>query len=340
MLHFDGIKSDLRRWEAYGVELWDFEDGDDTSHDKYTGGSCVENSCKKSEQKEPQVNRHSVLKTVLPATPITYDYSLLSSTFVDASAELYRNSSSNLEYNLAKYNTIRGLRFSAYSTYLRPTFERKNLNIVLGTRVHRVLFKSKHAIGVLAAEESSEPLKIFAAKEVILAAGAFHTPQILKLSGIGPAKELKKFNIGVMHNSPMIGRNLYDHMSMPIYVSVNAPMTVTRPKVLNVWEILNFLIHGTGIFSNFGVIGYLNDRDNHHGTGIFGVGTIDEKLLQNIVNYDKDVIFGFIQLIEMAFQFRAMLKMKLFFRLSVSIFHSTMIANKKVLYCSTHVISR
>lgn len=291
MLHFDGIKSDLRRWEAYGVELWDFEDGDEAPHEKYTTGNCAEDSCKKSEQKETQVNRHGVLKTVLPVTPITYDYSLLSSTFVDASIELSRNNSSNLEYSLAKYNTLKGLRFSSYSTYLRPAFERKNLNILLGTRVHRVLFKNKHAIGVLAAEEGSEPQKIFAAKEVILAGGAFHTPQILKLSGIGPVKELKKFNIGVVHNSPMIGRNLYDHINMPIYVSVDTAMTVTRSKVLSVGEVLNFLIRGKGIFSNFGVVGYLNDLDNHHCTGIFGVGTIDEKLLQNIVNYDKDVIY-------------------------------------------------
>lgn len=125
--------------------------------------------------------------------------------------------------------------------------------------------------------------------KVILAAGAFHTPQILKLSGLGPSKELKKFEINVIHNSPMIGRNLYDHMSMPIYVSVDEKMTVTREKVLNIREVLNYLVRGSGIFSNFGVIGYVNDLEHNHGTGIFGVGAIEEKLLGKIVSYDREV---------------------------------------------------
>lgn len=292
MLHFDGNKKDLLQWEANGAELWDFEE---SPSEKYFTESCNKDSCSIKDQKESELATNNLLPTFLRTTPITYDYSLLSSAFIDGSIELHRKNISNLEYNLAKYNTYRGLRYSAYHSYLKPVLHRKNLKIVLSTKVHKILFKNKNAIGVSATGMYSFGIqKVFASREVILSAGAFHTPQILKLSGVGPAKELKRFDIGVLHNSPMVGRNLYDHLSMPIYVSVSEKMSVTRSKVLNVLEVLRYLFYGDGIFSNFGVIGYLNDRDDVHGTGIFGVGTISEKLLRKIVNYDKEVdIFSF-----------------------------------------------
>lgn len=289
MLHFDGNRRDFDRWIANGADLWTIDDEDEFMNEGTN--ECNMDSCTSSDTKSHLIERPSLLRTELRTTPITYDYSMLSAKFVDASAELYRQNSSRLEYHLVKYNTRKGLRHSSYQTYLKPAFSRPNLKVVLSTRVHRILIKQKSAIGVLVSEDNfrREPQQIFAAREIILSAGAFHTPQILKLSGIGPSKELKRFEIKVVHNSPLVGRNLYDHISMPIYVSVNEPMSVTRSKVLNVFEILNYFLHGTGLFSNFGVIGYLNDIEQHHGTGIFGVGTIDERLLRKIVNYDKDV---------------------------------------------------
>lgn len=291
LLHFDGTKKDLRRWQAHGAELWDF---DDTPHDIYTKNDCNEDSCSidgADQAKGAEMPETTLLRTFLRTTSISYDYSLLSSTFVDGSDELRRNHTSSLEYNLAKYNTDKGLRHSSYHAYLKPAFSRSNLKIVLSTRVHRVLFNKKTAVGVLATEDyfRSAPQKIYAAKEVILAAGAFHTPQILKLSGIGPVRELKRFDIKLVHNSPMVGRNLYDHMSMPIYVSVDEKMSITRDKVLNVKEMLKYLFSGHGIFGNFGVIGYLRDTDNDHGTGIFGVGSIDEAFLGKVSNTEKEV---------------------------------------------------
>lgn len=292
LIHFDGNRKDFDRWVANGADLWTIDDEYDDIYEKNTPNKCNEDSCSINDAIKPEFHKeNNLLRTQLHTTPITYDYSLLSSTFVDGSFELYQNNPSNLEYHLVKYNTYNGVRHSVYHAYLKPAFGRANLKIVLNTRVHRILFRQRNAIGILATEDNLKqaPHKIHAAREVILSAGAFHTPQILKLSGVGPLKELKRYDIAAVHNSPMIGRNLYDHISMPIYVSVNESMSVTRSKVLNVLEIFNYLLHGTGIFSNFGVIGYLTDRENNHGTGIFGVGTIDERLLRKIVNYDGDV---------------------------------------------------
>lgn len=290
LLHFDGTKKDLRRWQAHGADLWDFDDL--PPHELYTKSDCDEDSCSIDDRRKGAEDpQPSLLKTFLRTTSISYDYSPLSTKFIDGSDELYRNNTSSLEYHLAKYNTEKGLRHTSYHAYLKPAFRRSNLKIVLSTRVHRVLFNKKTAVGVVATEDyfRSAPKKIYAAKEVILAAGAFHTPQILKLSGVGPVKELKRYDIKLIHNSPMIGRNLYDHMSMPIYVSVDEKMSITRDKVISIKEILKYVISGQGIFGNFGVIGYLYDTDNDHGTGIFGVGSIDEAYLGGISNADRQV---------------------------------------------------
>lgn len=157
----------------------------------------------------------------LPVTPITYNYSHLSSYFVDASVELQKTHSPRLQYHLAEYNTLNGIRHTTYHSYLKPKINRENLKILLNTRVHRVVFnKKKHATGVVVSEENLNDKTYFIPieKEVILCAGAFNSPQILKLSGIGPSKELKRFKINVVHDSPLVGTNLYDHMIMPIYV--------------------------------------------------------------------------------------------------------------------------
>lgn len=131
--------------------------------------------------------------------------------------------------------------------------------------------------------------KINVRKEIILSAGAIQTPQILKLSGIGPQKELTKFSISLIHDAPEIGENLYDHLNMPIFVSINESISITRDKVLNVREILRYLILGNGIFSNFGVTGTVNSINADFGLAIFGVGSVDEDILSHLANYKRNV---------------------------------------------------
>lgn len=194
---------------------------------------------------------------------------------------------------MARYNTLRGLRHSVYHSYLRPAFCRSNLKILINTRVHHIKFVNRIAFSVILSEDnfSYPPREIRAQREVILSAGAFHSPQILKLSGIGPRNELLHHKISIVHNSNSVGENLYDHLNLPLYVTVNASMSVTRSKIFDWNTFLNFLIHGTGIFTNFGVIGYLVTDNDDSGTGIFGMGTIDERL-KKVVNYEKEVLIN------------------------------------------------
>lgn len=184
------------------------------------------------------------------------------------------------------------MRHTTYHSYLKPAFERSNLKILLSSRVHRVKFNDrKQATHVVVSDDkfNREAVTIRAKREIILSAGAFHSPQLLKLSGIGPAKELRRYKIPLQQDSPKVGRNLFDHVYVPLYVTVNDTMTITQGKVLSVGEVLNYLLYGEGIFSNFGVIGYLNALNDDRCVGIFGVGTIDERVLRKIVNFDSDV---------------------------------------------------
>src|SRR5699024_7639611 len=106
-----------------------------------------------------------------------------------------------------------GLRDHAATSFLRPVLHRPNLHVRTQTHVERVIFEGKRATGVAVFDmkRRRQRLELSATKEVILAAGVINSPQILKLSGVGPAAELKHHDISVVHDLPGVGENLQDH---------------------------------------------------------------------------------------------------------------------------------
>jgi choline dehydrogenase len=83
--------------------------------------------------------------------------------------------------------------------------------------VAKILFKGTRAIGVqYFGSSGGNASSVFASKEVILAAGALHTPQVLQLSGVGPEKVLKPLGIPIVANLPGVGTNLQDHASISV----------------------------------------------------------------------------------------------------------------------------
>lgn len=107
--------------------------------------------------------------------------------------------------------TIRdGVRVSASSAFLHPIKYRKNLQVITGTFVEKIIFDGTRAIGVVA-RQKGKPVEFRAAKEVILSAGAIQSPQLLQLSGVGPAQHLRSLGIEVVHDSPGVGQNLREH---------------------------------------------------------------------------------------------------------------------------------
>jgi choline dehydrogenase len=103
-----------------------------------------------------------------------------------------------------------GRRCSAAEAYLRPAMKRPNLRVITGAECRRIVFEGSRAIGVEIVTSSGQEV-IEATREVVLAAGAYHSPKLLMLSGIGPAAHLREMGIPVLHDSPQVGANLQDH---------------------------------------------------------------------------------------------------------------------------------
>ena len=113
-----------------------------------------------------------------------------------------------------------GERYSAAKAYLKPNLSRPNLSVITGAHTTRILLDGKRAVGV--EYRQGDALKQLQARhEVLLCAGTLQSPQILMLSGIGPAAELQKHGIAVVHDLPGVGENLHDHID--VVQIVNAP---------------------------------------------------------------------------------------------------------------------
>ncbi len=109
--------------------------------------------------------------------------------------------------------TPAGQRANSAYTFLDDALSRPNLTVLTGVQVTRICFEGKVAIGVEISRNGPRgPREVLAAKrEVILSAGVINSPHLLKLSGIGPAAELKAHGINVVHDLPGVGENLQDH---------------------------------------------------------------------------------------------------------------------------------
>jgi choline dehydrogenase len=122
--------------------------------------------------------------------------------------------------------TVReGVRASTANAYLRPSMKRPNLKVVTHALASRVAFDGRRAVGVHYRRDGRE-LKAGARREVILCGGPINSPQLLKLSGVGPAAELGAFGIDVVANRPGVGENLQDHLEFTFQVASKLPITL------------------------------------------------------------------------------------------------------------------
>ncbi|MGB5081674.1 MAG: GMC family oxidoreductase N-terminal domain-containing protein [Burkholderiales bacterium] len=124
-------------------------------------------------------------------------------------------------------NQRRGVRWSAAKAFLRPAMRRANLAVRTGCRVERLRLEGKRTAGVEFGQDG-EPCYAEARIETILAAGAIGSPQILQLSGIGPAGLLQGHGIAVRHESPGVGENLQDHLQLRMAFRVKNALTVNQ----------------------------------------------------------------------------------------------------------------
>jgi 4-pyridoxate dehydrogenase len=119
-------------------------------------------------------------------------------------------------FGRGQYTIRNGYRSSASVAYLNPARKRSNLKIVTGAHARRVILRGTRAIGIEYATARGENIAVEADREVILAAGAFNTPVLLMLSGIGPEAHLGDMGIKPVVDLP-VGKNLQDHLAVLIF---------------------------------------------------------------------------------------------------------------------------
>jgi choline dehydrogenase len=161
----------------------------------------------------------------------------LTSLFVDAAAEagLPRNAdfNGNEQEGAGFYQITQkaGKRWSAATAYLKPAMRRPNLTVVTKALTTRVLIEKGRAVGVEYRHDGKLE-KVHAAREVVLSGGAINSPQLLMLSGIGAADELRQAGVAPVHDLPGVGKNLQDHLDINVIHECTQPITydgLTKP---------------------------------------------------------------------------------------------------------------
>ena len=168
------------------------------------------------------------------------EYHPLKHDFLHAARDLQLPLSSDLNGDapegLGAYpiTTRAGLRCSSADAFLRPALARKNVELRSHAHVHRIIFKDQRAIGVQYSTGPDKALTtVFAYGEIVLAAGAINSPQILQLSGIGPPALLREHGINIIFANEAVGAGLQDHLGINYTFSSKVP---TLNGVLGSWS--------------------------------------------------------------------------------------------------------
>ena len=121
----------------------------------------------------------------------------------------------------------KGRRQSAAEAFLRPVRQRLNLTVITNTHIDRILFEGRRAVGV-EGRTSACRVQFHAAREVVLSTGTLHSPKLLLLSGIGPAAELRRLDIPVVHDSAGVGANLREHKLIMMQWRLERPLSINQ----------------------------------------------------------------------------------------------------------------
>jgi choline dehydrogenase len=178
---------------------------------------------------------------------------VVSPAFVEAGVEagLARNEDFNgaEQDGVGMYQVTQrgGMRASAAVAYLHPASERENLTVMPYMHVNRVLFEGARAVGV-EASQLGQAQELRAEREVILCGGAYNSPQLLMLSGVGPAEHLAMREIEVLLDQPAVGENLGDHPST--YTVFTSPEAGSLLEALEPEAMAQYEASQTGPFAS------------------------------------------------------------------------------------------
>ncbi len=216
LIFIRGQHEDFDDWAALGATGWRYAD--------------VLPHFKRYERYEGGASQYRGAEGELAVSDLRNDHPYCGS-WVEAGEQLglppNRDFNAASTYGVGAYQlTIRkGWRASAATAFLKPALRRANLVLHTRAQVTRVLIEGSAATGVEWLE-GGVPHRARAAREVILAAGAIQSPQLLQLSGIGPAKLLEGHGIRVVADSPEVGENLQDHYQARTIVRLKEPVSL------------------------------------------------------------------------------------------------------------------
>jgi choline dehydrogenase len=203
MIYIRGAARDFDDWEQLGNPGWSF--------------ASVLPYFKRSEHQEHGASEYHGASGPLHVSDLRY-VNPLTRAFLAGSQE--QGIAANPDFNGASQEGVglyqvtqkNGRRHSTYDAFLQPALRRRNLTVLTNAHATRILLDAHHhrAQGICYLQNSASH-EARAAREVLLCGGAINSPQLLLLSGIGPADELQRVDINAVHNLPGVGKNLQDH---------------------------------------------------------------------------------------------------------------------------------
>lgn len=156
-------------------------------------------------------------------------------------------------YGLRQGTIHRGQRDSTAAAYLQPARSRANLTVITRAQVARVRIEAGRAVGVELRLASGQTQSLRASREVILCAGAIHSPQLLMLSGIGPPDVLGEHGIAVQAALHGVGANYHDHPALPLTMEMRDSTSYGlswRALPRNAWAVLEYLVARRGMLAS------------------------------------------------------------------------------------------
>jgi choline dehydrogenase len=220
MIYIRGSRKDYDRWEAEGCAGWSYDD--------------VLPVFKRLEANTRLSDEYHGTQGPLNVTDFTY-LNPLTSTFLQACDEI--GIPRNRDFNGAtqhgaghfQYTVKDGRRMSSARAFLHPARRNNpNLDVYSNTLVSKVVVDHGRAVGIEIVGDDKRPRTIRATREVIVSSGAFNSPKLLLLSGIGPADELRAKGVSVVHDLPGVGKGLQDHLDAAAIWHATTDLTYDR----------------------------------------------------------------------------------------------------------------
>ncbi len=242
MVYSRGHKSDYDQWRQMGLQGWSWDDVLPyfrRSENSWRGESQLHSTS--GPLHVNRVNTNYLLYKEYEASALAAGHPVVEDPAGDNPFGLMPDD----------VTTHKGNRASAATVFLKPSLSRRNITLEKHAYTTRLLIESGKAIGV-EYQQNGQLHQAFAQREVILSAGVYNSPQILQLSGIGDAEELRSVGIEAVHHLPGVGKNLQDHLFTPLINRASTQDTYFKHLRLDraVMNVLRWGLFGTGPFSS------------------------------------------------------------------------------------------